>query len=130
MLFPGNRIGRLPTLNQARGMRTNTIGDRLDLTLECIRRYYSGESSPLGDVISRYSDFFALFGDFRGYVDFFLLQDLTTTDYSVTFFLPFNDFTTPATPMDVEQYTVYRQRSIDFVQARNQRIPASCEGQR
>jgi hypothetical protein len=30
------------------------------------------------------------------------------------FFLPFNDFTTPATPLDVEQYTEYRQHSIDW----------------
>jgi hypothetical protein len=34
----------------------------------------------------RYRDFFALFESFRGYVDFFLLQDLVTDDYSgVTF---------------------------------------------
>jgi hypothetical protein len=103
---------------------------RLDLTLECIRRHYLGQTSPLADLLSRYSEFFALYGDFRGYVDFFLLQDLTNTDYSVKFFLPFENFTTPAVPLSVAQYTEYRQRSFNFVQARNQRIASSCRLQR
>jgi hypothetical protein len=89
-----------------------------------------GQTSPLADVLSRYSEFFALYGDFRGYVDFFLLQDLTTRDYSVKFFLPFENFTTPAVPLNVAQYTEYRQRSINFVQARNQRIAFTCGLQR
>ena len=124
MIFPGNQIDRGLRLNQARGL-LSAIGDRLDLTLECIRRHYLRQTSPLADVLSRYGDFFALYGDFRGYVDFFLLQDLTTTDYSVRFFLPFEDFTTPAVPLNVAQYTEYRQRSIHFVQTRNRRIASS-----
>jgi hypothetical protein len=130
MIFPGNQIDRCLTLNQARGLLTTTIGDRLDLTLECIRRHYLGQTSPLADVLWRYGEFFALYGDFRGYVDFFLLQDLTTTDYDVKFFLPFANFTTPAVPLNVAQYTEYRQRSINFVQARNQRIASTCGLQR
>jgi hypothetical protein len=31
--------------------------------------------SPLGDTLDRYVDFFELFGDFSGYVEFFHLQD-------------------------------------------------------
>lgn len=40
-----------------------------DLTVEC-RRHYAGEVSPLSDTLGRYSDFFALFGDFKGFVKF------------------------------------------------------------
>jgi hypothetical protein len=38
------------------------------LTLECIRRHYLDEPSPLSDTLARYADFFGLFGDFAGYV--------------------------------------------------------------
>jgi Family of unknown function (DUF6994) len=63
-----------------------------------------------------------LFRDFRGYVAFFLLDDLVTDDGNVKFFMPFDDFRRPAVPKDVAMYTEYRQRSIDFIEARNQRI--------
>ena len=89
MLFPGNRVGRKMTINGARGFHPR-IKDRFDLTVECIRRHYVGEPSPLSDTLARYADFFGLFGDFRGYVDFFLLQDMVTEDNSaVRFFMPF-----------------------------------------
>ena len=126
LVFPGNQIGRQWTINQARGMLTTTIADRLDLTLECIRRHYLGLSSPMGEVLARYGDFFEAFGDFRGYVDFFLLGDLTTDDHSrVEFLLPFDDFATPALPQDVAQYQTYLRRSIEFVTARNSRIAST-----
>lgn len=125
LVFPGNQIDRQWTVNQARGMLTATIGDRLDLTLECIRRHYLRGSSPLDDVLARYRDFFGLFGDFRGYVDHFLLNDLTTDDCSsVEFFLPFDDFRSPALPQDTAQYEAYRRQSVAFVSARNRRIAA------
>ena len=41
----------------ARGVNRK-IKDRLDLTLECIRRFYSKEDSPLSDTFQRYSQFF------------------------------------------------------------------------
>lgn len=123
MVFPGNQVAGQWTINQARGMLARTIADRLDLTLECIRRHYLGQSSPLADTIGRYDDFFGLFGDFRGYVDFFLLGDLVADDYSrVDFFLPFEEFTDPALPQDSTGYETYRQRSLDFVRARNRRV--------
>ena len=46
MIFPGNSINGKWTINQARGC-TRQIGDRFDLTLECIRRHYAGVSCPL-----------------------------------------------------------------------------------
>jgi len=73
MVFPENQIDRKWTINQARGC-TSSISDRFDLTLECIRRQYSGLESPLAVTLSRYTDFFALFGDFRGYVDCFFAR--------------------------------------------------------
>ena len=61
--------------------------------MECIRRQYLGETSPLAEVLSRYGDFFALFEDFEGYVDFFLLQDLVSDGLSsVRFFMPYAGF--------------------------------------
>ena len=110
------------TINQARGC-LRKISDRFDLTLECIRRHYEGQSSPLGATLARYRDFFALFESFSGYVDFFLLQDLVSDDRSaVTFFMPFDDFKTPSVPKDRDTYTEYRRRSIEFIVARNRRI--------
>ncbi|HZL07100.1 MAG TPA: hypothetical protein VFE45_17040 [Coriobacteriia bacterium] len=122
VVFPSNRIDGKPTINGARGFNRK-IADRFDLTLECIRRHYRTEDSPLGETLGRYRDFFALFEDFHGYVDFFLLQDLVDGDFSsVRFFLPFHDFTTPSVPRDVDAYREYRRLSIEFVEARNRRI--------
>ncbi len=122
MVFPGNRIDGKQTINGARGFNRK-IADRFDLTLECIRRRYRGQSSPLGGTIERYSDFFALFEDFQGYVDFFLLQDLVADDYSaVRYLLPFEGFTTPSVPQNVDAYREYKRLSLEFIEARNRRI--------
>lgn len=122
MVFPGDRrLGSL-TINGARGMNPS-IGDRFDLTLEAIRRHYAGEHSPLSSTLANYSDFFALFESFDGYVDFFLLHDLVDSDGRVTLFTPFDDFgTTPALPTTVEAYRGYRDSACDFLRARNLRI--------
>jgi hypothetical protein len=80
------------------------------------------EPSPLRDTFERYSDFFGLFGDFQGYVDFFLLQDLVR-DSKVVFFLPFESFEkTGPYPKSVEGYLDYMNNSIAFVKSRNERI--------
>lgn len=126
MVFPGNQVDRKPTINVARGFHPR-ICDRMDLTLECVRRYYRHEDSPLAAVLGRYADFFALFGDFRGYVDFFLLQDLVSSDCeAVRFFMPFNDFSTQAIPGDLDTYLEFRRLSIEFTEARNRRIDQSA----
>lgn len=128
MLFPGNRIGGKWTLNQARGC-TRQIGDRFDLTLECIRRHYQGSSSPLADVLARYSSFFDLFTNFRGYVEFFLLQDLVSHDFAeVKIAMPFDDFRGSPIPKDLHEYNAYKAASIAFIEARNERILASRQG--
>ena len=130
MVFPGNQVDGKWTINGARGC-LRKIADRFDLTLECIRRHYLGQRSPLGETLARYRDFFALFESFRGYVDFFLLQDLVTDDGSaVKFFMPFDDFKTPSVPKDVDTYREYRRRSIEFIEARNRRIERYAASQK
>jgi hypothetical protein len=127
MVFPGNQIDRKQTINQRRGTKWE-IGDRFDLTLETIRRHYLGEASPLAETLARYADFFALFEDFRGYVQFFLLQDMVTDTYrEVRFFTLFENFRTPAIPRTLDEYKEYRRLTLEFVAARNLRIAAYCE---
>ena len=122
IIFPGNRINGLHTMNQERGMNM-IINDRMDLTLECIRCYYNNEHSPIENTIKRYSDFFNLFSDFRGYCEFFLLQDLANDNYSkVNFFLPFTEFTFNPLPKDVDEYKEYKKNNLDFLHKRNKRI--------
>ncbi|MBC7596752.1 MAG: hypothetical protein H7288_22980 [Kineosporiaceae bacterium] len=122
-IFPMSQVDGKFTINQARGINRR-IGDRSDLTLECIRRHYAdGGASPLATVLARYSDFFELFRDFRGYVDFFLLQDLVTADYSeIRFFAPFLGFHESLLPASADDYIAYRSLTIDFVNGRNKRI--------
>jgi hypothetical protein len=122
LVFPGNKVDGKQTINGARGFNRK-IADRLDLTLECLRRYYMRQESPLSDTLARYSDFFELFGSFKGYVDFFILQDLVLPDYSgVRFFMPFDNFVSSSVPQDRHAYSKYRESSMGFVHARNARI--------
>jgi hypothetical protein len=124
MLFPGNRVGRQMTINGARGFHPR-IKDRFDLTVECIRRHYLNETSPLTTSLATYADYFRLFGDFRGYVEFFLLQDLVTDDCSaVKFFSPFEDFNSAPVPDSIPAYLAYRELAVGFIEARNQRVQA------
>jgi hypothetical protein len=58
MVFPGNQFGGKHTINVARGF-SRKIADRFDLTLECVRRHYLGQTSPLDETLARYRDFFS-----------------------------------------------------------------------
>ena len=122
MVWPSNRISGASTINGAKGMNY-FIADRLDLTVECIRRYYIGEKSPLYETFKRYDDFFHLFDDFKGYIDFFLLQDYVTEDYtSVKIAEPFDDFRSTPIPKTVDEYLSYMNTTSGLIEARNQRI--------
>ena len=67
--------------------------------------------------------FFDLFGDFRGYVEFFLLQDLVSEDYStVRFWDGWKDFSDNLIPRTVEGYLECLEREVEFVGERNKRI--------
>lgn len=65
------------SINQKRGTGS-LIYDRFDLTLECIRRYYNNEESPLFDILKKDEDFFDLFrkgkSGFENYAKFFCLN--------------------------------------------------------
>ncbi len=122
MLFPGHRIGQKMTINGARGFHPR-IKDRFDLTVECILRHYRGEWSPLHDTLQRYANFFDLFKDFRGFIEFFLLQDIIDEELtSVKFFIPFDDLQRPALPTSKDEYVPYMINAIEFINARNRRI--------
>ncbi len=126
-VFPSKRIDRKNTINGARGFNPQ-IKDRFDLTMECIRLHYEHKSSPLGDTLARYASFFDLFGSFRGYVDFFLLQDIVTADYAaVRFHTPFFGFDQSPIPADLDAYVSYRRLATEFIQARGQRILNAAE---
>lgn len=129
MIWPVRSADR-PTINQARGTRAK-IADRMDLTLECVRRHYDGQGkSPLSDVLLAYGDFFDLFDGFSEFVEFFHLQDLVVpTGDQIAFFLPFTDFEDSATPRDVEEFVEYSESRIDFIARRQQRIAAWVRAQ-
>ena len=122
IIFPAKRINNKMTINGARGVN-HKIQDRFDLTLECIRRLYLNQQSPLTDVLERNANFFKLFSDFRGYVDYFLLQDLVEVDYEeIKFWSSFDNFETAPLPANKEEYISYMNKLLSFVEARNQRI--------
>lgn len=75
MVFPAYRRPGTLTINQARGTLA-AIGDRMDLTLDCIRAHYAGGTSPLAPTLANYAGFFALFVSLDGYVRFFDLENL------------------------------------------------------
>jgi hypothetical protein len=52
---------------------------------------YNGEQCPLLKILENDSDFFALFKDFKEYVDFFFLQDIVSIDYEHVKSLSCND---------------------------------------
>ena len=127
ILFPGFRVGGEHSINQARGT-TFQIGDRMDLTLECIRRHYLAKAgplfkltSPLAETLLRYSSFFDLFGDFETYVAHFLLQDLVI-DGGVLLFLPLEDFKRSGLPRDSAEYKEYMRLTSTFILTRNNRM--------
>ena len=124
IIFPKRMWG----MNQSRGCN-RYICDRWDLTLECIRRWYIGENSPLFDIIEKDKNFFNLFIDFRGYVDFFFLQDCVRDDYSKVIMWEGNgEFKENPLPKTVDDYMKWIRRQIDFVELRNQRISVIVRG--
>lgn len=68
-----------PLVDQARAMHPR-VKDRFDLSPECICRHCAGQVSPPQSELAISADFFDLFGSSRGYFDYFLLNDLVTSD--------------------------------------------------
>ncbi len=123
MIFPKHAR----SINQMRGCRRQ-ISDRFDLTLECIRRYYLGETSPLDDVLKADKKFFDLFVNFQGFVDYFFLQDLVTEDYTrVRFFTVWQSFDEDPIPKTTEKYLEFIEKELEFLEKRNRRIADYCD---
>jgi len=112
-------------MNQARGC-SRKISDRWDLTLECIRRYYQGEPNPLKSVFEKDDSFFNLFVDFKGYVDFFFLQDCVDENYNVNFWLDTPLWDTFPMPKTLEEYHSWIAHEMDFLEKRARRIQEYC----
>ena len=121
------------SINGQRGMNP-FICDRWDLTLECIRRYYEGitdaRNNPIGWVLETDREFFDMFVDFRGYCDFFFLQDCVIEDYSsVRMWIPTEPFENKYPyPETVEEYFKWINECLSFVRDRNKRIREYASG--
>ena len=70
IIFPAKKVNNHFTINQSRGVNKQ-ICDRWDLTLECIRLYYSNQPNPLSKTLGNYNSFFNLFGDFKAMFNIF-----------------------------------------------------------
>lgn len=126
IIFPMRRN----SINQMRGINP-IIKDRFDLTLECIRRYYNRENSPLSKTLEKDKAFFDLFIDFTGYVNFFFLNDLVTEDYNkVNCWCGKMDFKGSGLPKTLEEYIRFIEFEMDFLEKRNCRIKEFCGNER
>jgi len=121
IIFPNKQVERKNTINQARGT-TKLIDDRFDLTLECIKRFYNNQSNPLEKTLDRYKGFFQLFGNFKAYINFFLLDDLVDDKGNIKFYLPFDNFQSPPKFTKKEEYFLYKNKVTHFIECRNRRI--------
>lgn len=122
MILP--KTNKESSINCQRGIN-RFIKDRFDLTLECIRRYYNKDfNNPLGETLKKNAKFFDLFIDFKGFVDFFLLQDLVIEDYSMVKLFLQNDLklTKDPRPQVVADWFVFYKNQMDFLGKRNARI--------
>ena len=127
IIFPSNKImingKKRLTINGERGWNRRIV-DRFDLTLECIRRYYLNINNPLQQTLRRYEKFFQLFQNFRGYVEFFLLQDLVNSKFTeIKFFLNFDaKFPLRPLPKNLDEYNRYINNNLDFIIKRRNRM--------
>ena len=129
ILMLGGKYGRIVLKNK---LCANLSSDRMcphfdgkyrfDLTLECIRRFYLNETSPLYDTLLNYEDFFKLFVDFKNYIDFFMLQDFVNEKYEIQFSIPFDNFVRSPLPQSINEYKQYKNHTIELMNKRNKRI--------
>ena len=121
IVFP-KRKNNGNSINQDRGVN-DKIYDRFDLTLECIRLHYLELDNPLADTLRRYDFYFKIFGDFRTFCSFYLLDDLVSKNYSeIKFFLPFSGFEDYPLPKSISEYNLFMKNGIKFIRQRNNRI--------
>jgi hypothetical protein len=119
LIFPKNGIH---SINSRRGTN-KLIRDRFDLTMECIRRFYKNEASPLSETLNGNKSFFDLFVNFKGYIDYFLLQDMVSQDYSaINCFLGTAEFDRDPYPKDTTEWHILYNQQMQFLEKRNKRI--------
>ncbi|MDO4271662.1 MAG: hypothetical protein Q4C83_01600 [Candidatus Saccharibacteria bacterium] len=123
IIWPAKKVDGKITINGHRGF-SSRIADRLDLTMECLRRYYNGQPSPLYDTFARYSDYFDLFVDFKGFVDFFLMNDYVSSDYKTCVIAEPNhyNFSKNGRPVNADEYSAYIDKTTELLRLRNLRI--------
>ena len=117
IIFPKHR----KSVNTERGWN-HSIKDRFDLTLECIRRFYEGKDSPLYPVLKTDEAFFKLFVNFKGYVDFFFLNDLVSDDYTkIKLFLGTESdiFNRTPLPQNKDEWKQLLDNQMTFLKKRN-----------
>ena len=127
IIFPAAQVAGLRTINVLRGLHP-LIRDRFDLTLECIKRHYAHDASPLSEPLGRYSSFFKLFQDFQGYVDFFHLSDWITGSKIKPLSLCGENLGANPYPKSAADYETYLKRTIELVALRNERIESLALG--
>ena len=78
----------------------------------------------MGWVLETDKAFFDMFVDFRGYCDFFFLQDCVSEDYkTVKMWIPTRPFTKKYPyPGTAREYFEWIDQCLSFVQSRNRRI--------
>lgn len=110
------------TLNIARGILYK-IHDRIDLTLECIRRHYQEPDSynPLKSSIDRNLVFFNLFKNFEELVDFFFLNCFVDEKGNVKSLSGSLDFNR-SFPSTKEEYKTYIKNTVKFMEKRKKAI--------
>lgn len=66
--------------------------------------------------------------DFKGYVDFFFLQDCVAPDYSkVDIWVGDTSFTGSGLPKTIDDYFTFIEKEFAFLDKRNARIRDYCE---
>lgn len=74
-------------------------------------------------MINKDKQFFDLFVDFKGYVNYFYLQDLVSEDYSaINYFGKPDELIANPLPKTVDDYLQFIDNELVFVEARNARI--------
>lgn len=131
--FPGNdkcEKRNVHTLNQAKGFNLN---DRFDLYLLDLNNYYiNGKTSEsMQPVFDYFSSWLDLFDDFKGYVDFFKLNDFVSDDYTQVINLLTGEYFDKGTkvtpeinvlPKDHDGYLAYAQNTVKIIKKRNELI--------
>lgn len=98
------------------------IGNRIDLYLECVRRQYAGEPSPLDDILNPFKPWFELFLSFKQFVEFFYLGNLYDPKLKkIHFFKTFDpDFPINLDPETGSSSMLVLSHSVIFAGSRGQ----------